>query len=46
MPNKSHLFFRGEKLLEGRFSYRSRYNPNNDDENPDPDYQPMQDVLS
>jgi hypothetical protein len=43
-----HIYnFRGEQVLEGRFSYRSRYNPNsNDDENPDLDYRPMQDVFS
>ena len=45
MANKPHLHFRGEQVLQGRFSYRNRYNPNNNDANPDPDYRLMQDVF-
>ncbi len=45
MANKQHLQFRGEQILTGRFSYRNRYNPNNNNADPDPDYRPMQDVF-
>lgn len=45
MPNKPHLYFRGDQIHTGGFRYRPRYIDNEDEAEPDRDFRPMQDVF-